>query len=102
MDKKLRMPISALYRGALNKWGIDFQYMMLIEEMAELTQVLTHAIRGKRAAMSGDRLAEEIADVQLMIGQVVSVHALGARVQKFKGEKLIRLQDLVFPLEGKG
>ena len=53
-------------KEAIDKFGIDFQYDMLIEECAELIQACVKVKRG----MSMVPLIEEIADVENMIMQI--------------------------------
>ena len=55
-----------IYKKAWNKWGIDAQVLMLIEEMGELTTQLCHYMRGRCRA---EDIAEEIADVLIMLEQ---------------------------------
>lgn len=56
-----------LFQKSLEKWGKKLQYLLLFEELAELQVKLVQYER-QRATM--DQIAEEIADVQLMIKQI--------------------------------
>ena len=64
-----------IYCEALNKWGAEAQTLMVFEEMSELQKELC-----KRAR------AEEIADVQIMLEQMMILHDCEdlVEVQKFK------------------
>lgn len=57
-----------LYEETLHKWGEEAQYDQAVEECAELIAVLKHLRRGRADATA---VAEELADVYLMIGQLV-------------------------------
>lgn len=55
---------SALYRLALDTFGPDAQTLMMFEEMSELQKELCKHARGKD---NREAIAEEIADVQIML-----------------------------------
>lgn len=52
---------------ALEHWGLDAQIDIAIEEMSELTKELC---KYKRGQGNIDHIAEEIADVFIMLGQM--------------------------------
>ena len=61
-----------LYQDAINRWGIDAQINMLIEEMGELLVAINKLRRRKdrndeRPVMA---MIEELVDVQLMLDQI--------------------------------
>jgi hypothetical protein len=80
-----------LYTKALEKWG-DQQYIILFEEMAELTKELTKDLRGKGNTM---RILEELADVEICLEQM---KVKFGDITDFKAKKLERLRKKV--LEG--
>lgn len=53
---------------ALETWGEEFQIMILIEEMAELTKAVLKYYRG--GVHDLNKVAEECADVEIMIEQL--------------------------------
>ena len=59
------MPEIEIYREALRRWGPEAQMLMAFEEMSELQKELCKAARGKQ---NKAEIAEEIADVQIMLG----------------------------------
>jgi hypothetical protein len=74
-----------LYRKAIAKWGESLEIDCVIEEMAELTAELVRHRRGRgRAAM----VAEEIADVRIMLD-------CEAQVEEWRTKKLNRLEKRV-------
>ena len=66
-----------------------------MEEMGELIQEISKDLRGKGNVQ---KMAEEIADVQIMLDQLMIMHDCGEAVDEFKFAKFIRLRNR---LEGK-
>lgn len=85
-----------VYKEAIKKWGHHLQIIMVIEECAELQKQCTKILR------LGDKpphprqlefLAEEIADVEIMIEQLkVMFFDQNKIVDDFKDQKLKRLE----------
>ena len=65
--------MTSIYKDALDKWGRVAQICMVMEECAELIQACNKFLRVKTSA-EDDRakrqLADEIADVEIMIEQL--------------------------------
>lgn len=86
-----------LYKDAVEKWGLPLQFGMLMEECAELIQA-TNKIMRKESPESWKQLAEEMADVEIMIDQLKSVinwQNLETHVAEYKEEKLQRLKKRI-------
>ena len=81
-----------VYQAALNKWGVDLQTMMAVEEMSELTKEICKIKRGK---MDMDALADEIADVTIMLEQLREIYGLNDAVCDHMDAKILRLQSRV-------
>lgn len=84
-----------LYLKAIEKWGIHFQCLMAIEEMAELTKALCKRSRiknEKEDLANYENIIEEIADVEIMLEQLKLIFD-GSRmlVQDQKIKKLEKL-----------
>ena len=62
------MAYRELYQATLRKWGEEAQYDQAVEECAELIATLKHLRRGRA---DEEAVADELADVYLMIGQLV-------------------------------
>lgn len=78
-----------LYQATLRKWGEEAQYDQAVEECAELIATLKHLKRGR---VDETAVAEELADVYLMIGQLAFM--LGEeRVDAAIERKIARLQS---------
>ena len=86
-----------LYRKALHKWD-NLQVLMLFEEMAELQKEITKNIRGVE---NRKEIAEEIADVEIMLAQMKLYYGVSEGVERFKKYKLQRLEDRLVKNNGK-
>ena len=75
-------------KSAVDTWGKHHQLTILMEEMAELTKELSKNIRGQDNDLG---IAEEIADVEIMLEQLKIIFGLRTDVENVKQEKLIRL-----------
>lgn len=63
---------------------------MVFEEMSELQKELCKALRG---SINQDNIAEEIADVEIMLEQMKLLFEVESQVDKFKEYKLERLEE---------
>lgn len=81
-----------IYMGALAKWGSVPQIVMVFEEMAELQKELSKNLRGKDNRYD---IAEEIADVEIMLEQMKILYNAENLVESNKKYKLKRLADRV-------
>ena len=88
-----------LYRRAIDKWGLPLQFGMLMEECAELIQATNKVMRkGTEDEKAISNLAEEMADVEIMIEQLkksVDWMFLEEQVNIAKEKKLERLRSLL-------
>lgn len=75
--------------SALTKWGAGMQTVMVFEEMAELQKELCKSLRGKD---NRGYIAEEIADVRIMLDQMVILHDCAEDVNVWRKVKLGRLE----------
>jgi len=73
---------------AMVHWGIQAQEVMMIEEMAELTQLL--AKHANKRIIDQDHFYEELADVQLMLNQLIHHYNCQEEVDKYIGKKINR------------
>ena len=78
-----------IYDLALKQNGFVNQAVVCMEEMGELIKELSKDIRGK-----GNRkcIAEEIADVQIMVEQMVRYYECLDLIKEYKHKKLQRLE----------
>ena len=93
LDKK---ETKILYTAAVRKWGLQSQFGMLMEECAELIQATNKVMRkGDEDVNTWRHLAEEMADVEIMIEQlkhVIDWQNLEEKVATAKHDKLLRLK----------
>jgi len=78
---------------SINKWGLASQILMLAEESSELTVAALHYLRDKKQLDAEQKLAEEIADTELMIDEIKFALLLEVKVQAFREAKLKRLEQ---------
>lgn len=86
----------ALYIQAFNKWGIESQIKMCIEECGELVVALAKLDRNINGSTI-NHVAEEIADVEICTEQMkLILHPeMDKLVSKAKEAKLLRLEKLI-------
>lgn len=82
------MKTGDLYAVAVKKYGKLSQLIMCMEEMAELTKELSKSIRG---ADNSAAIAEEMADVEIMLEQLRLIYRNRSEVDTIKADKLRRL-----------
>lgn len=83
--------------SALTKWGAGIQTVMVFEEMAELQKELCKSLRGKD---NRGYIAEEIADVRIVLDQMVILYDCAEDVDTWRKVKLGRLEKRLSAQEG--
>ena len=84
--------VNELYDLAVKKWCERPQVLMAVEEMGELLQAISKYDRGKIGAID---VAEEIADVKIMLEQLERMLHLENYVQSERENKLWRLGQML-------
>ena len=89
----------ALLQRAIDHYSVTAQIYKTMEEMGELI----HAIARFEAAPQGaapealaamrDNIAEEIADVEIMLEQLRMIYMIGDEAKAWEYKKLMRLRD---------
>lgn len=89
-----------ILQKAIDTYGVDAQSDMAIEEMSELTKEilkLRRAVNGKmHSAILADckfKIADEIADVEIMLTQLKMMHNCEELVEERKEYKVNRLNE---------
>lgn len=77
-----------IYRQAIETWGAEGQITMVFEEMAELQKELCKSLRGKENRIE---IAEEMADVEIMLEQMKLLFSIENDVEEWKCCKIRRL-----------
>ena len=81
-----------IYEKAINFYGKIAQIIVSIEEFGELIQALTKHLRGFDNA---ENIAEEIADVEIMLEQLKIIYNNESIVGEYKAAKLQRLEGRI-------
>ena len=89
-NEKKEIDEREIYRQALEKWGSQAQIFMLFEEMAELQNAICKAMRGRTSFLA---VAEEIADVEIMLEQMKILFNIDEAVLKYRKYKTDRLVE---------
>lgn len=79
-----------VYRHAFAVYGVNAQILMCMEEMAELQKELCKNTRG---ADNVEHIAEEIADVRIMLEQMALLYGCQALADNYRQAKLERLKS---------
>ena len=77
---------------ALETWGAEYQTKMVFEEMSELQKELCKNGRGEENSAA---IAEEIADVEIVLEQMKILHDCEQLVEAYKAQKLERLAQRI-------
>ena len=99
-NKELQERLSAIvvpaqcdtYVEAVRAYGKQSQLVMAMEEMSELTKELSKNLRG---ADNSKALAEEIADVEIMLEQLKLMFSIRDEVTQQRTVKLQRLDNRI-------
>lgn len=84
-----------ILKKAIETYGNDSQIDKAIEEMSELIKALLklrHVERNCDIEIVRDAVAEEMADVQIMLEQLDMIFQNRKRVEHYRKEKLARLE----------
>lgn len=91
-----KVEVNRLYKKAWKRWGL-LQFTVFMEECAELIQAISKYQRHHRTSAQPSRdLVEEIADVEIMIEQVIKNHDwedFRRRINTEKHDKHLRLKE---------
>lgn len=80
-----------IMQHAISVFGAEMQEQVAAEECAELIQAISHKHRGRP-----HNIAEEIADVEIMIEQLKIINGCSAEVEEIRKAKIERLYDRIF------
>lgn len=83
-----------IYKSAIEKFGVNKQIDMLIEEMSELTQALLKHRRKPDNIEVLDNLHEEFADVTIVMRQIACILSK-EDVAGYVAYKIIKLKQLI-------
>ena len=75
-------------RTAIDRYGVYAQCLMLFEEMAELQKEVCKNFRGDN---NTEEIAEEIADVEIMLAQAKMIFGVAEEAARYRESKIQRL-----------
>lgn len=81
-----------ILKAALDTYGAEAQTLMLFEEMSELMKELCKHARGKDNRVC---IAEEIADVRIMLDQMAMLHDCEDDAELYRELKIKRLGERI-------
>jgi NTP pyrophosphatase (non-canonical NTP hydrolase) len=82
----------SIYDDARRQWGDEAVHYKAIEECAELIHAV---VRWNHGACSARAIAEEIADVGIMLEQLTHMHQLAPLIEDYRKAKLERLAQRI-------
>ncbi|MCD8025068.1 MAG: hypothetical protein LUE64_05990 [Candidatus Gastranaerophilales bacterium] len=81
-----------VYKQAWEKYGKNMQFVVAMEECAELIKELSKAVRGE---MRIDGLCEEIGDVEIIIEQIKQNLSLSSNIETWQEIKIKELKQIL-------
>lgn len=83
--------VETVIQKAIDTYGYDLQKQVAIEEMSELTKEICKDFRGKQ---NRENIIEEIADVQIMLYQLMAMYNISdTELSITLGLKITRLDE---------
>ena len=100
-DMRIPTVDASVLTQALTIYGGDSQVDMMIEEMSELTKALLKQRRTQRAGCKYDRervmaIIEEMADVYIVLLQMIQLFGEPTLFEEYVDEKMLRLRLRMF------
>ena len=89
-------------QAAPSRYGAQMQITILFEEMAELQDVLCKVLRGRVDGNTRANIAEEIADVGIMLDQMAIEFEVEDAVAEHRAHKVQRLRSRLEYVEQEG
>ena len=85
--------LKAILQNAIDTYGKDAQLWMVIEEMSELAKEICKYQRGRD---NREQIADEVADVTIMLEQVKMMFGISDAVERRIVAKVARLKRRIF------
>ena len=85
--------LKAVLQNAIDTYGKDAQLWMVIEEMSELAKEICKYQRGRD---NREQIADEVADVTIMLEQVKMMFGISDAVERRIIAKVARLKRRIF------
>lgn len=87
----------SILEQAIDTYGQESQMKMVLEEMSELQKEICKRWRG---AINTHNIAEEIADVEIMLEQLKMMLDIERDVRFHRAKKVMRLKERLYGEEG--
>lgn len=81
-----------IFQKAIDTFGKASQLWMLVEETGELFQAINKYLRGKGTT---EHIAEELADVNIMLYQAALIFGVSSEMVRFREAKVKRLEEIL-------
>ncbi len=81
-----------IFNNAIKKWGKESQILVAVEEIGELLQSISKFNRGK---ITTDDILEEIADVEIMLNQLIIIYSCHDSYNTILNKKFAKLKRLL-------
>lgn len=92
MERQLNK--AEIYDLVIKVYGAEAQHVVAMEECAELIKAISKYLRTSDIEEL-DNIIEEIADVEIMLEQLKSIHCIDGRVKMVKEMKVQRTYDRI-------
>lgn len=92
MSKFNRAERNKVYESALEKWGVERQSTVAIEEMSEVIKEITKMLRGD---LDREHMAEEVADARIMLEQMCQILNINDSADAWMDYKIAALKRKV-------
>lgn len=89
MNPQIKPKDVQILDNTVQLWGPELQILVAIEELQECAIVLTRLLRGR--AIGHDTVSEEMADVYIVLGQLLTIYQNSDDVQRWIDHKMARL-----------
>ena len=97
METQTESKPGQIYLDAFKKWGVPAQFMVAMEECCELGQAISKVHRSGFSKESIEHLAEEIADVRIVIDSLFTlIDGLEEQTDKQQVSTLIKFGKRVY------
>lgn len=89
MHMNTRIPV---YTDAVECWGTELQKSLFHEEIGEVLTAISHQKRGRCEKTT---VLEELADLQIMLNQMVTIYGTDEQFKDILNTKLTRLIERI-------
>ena len=92
-EVQTELSINDIYKLAIDTYGSENQLNMAIEEMAELIQAINKTRRYPESLKAKDNVAEEMADVAIMLEQLALIYDCHNEAFNWKEHKIKKILE---------